>query len=113
MEEKKVKITIRNIAESPLKLRLVVDMIRGKEVEEALNVLELVNKKGALSVKKALLSAIASARDIHGVDKDALVIKSITVDGARTLKRTRFASRGRVSRISKRRSHINLELKVK
>ncbi len=113
MEEKTVKITIKNIAESPLKLRLLVDMVRGKEVEKALNILELVNKKGASTVKKAILSATASARDIHGVDKDSLVIKSITVDDARILKRTRFASRGRVSRISKRRSHINLELKVK
>lgn len=113
MEEKTVKITIKNIAESPLKLRLVVDMVRGKSVEEALNILDLVNKKGVVPVRKAILSAVASARDIHSVDKDSLKIKSITVDGAKGLKRTRFASRGRVSRIDKRRSNINLELKIK
>jgi len=112
-KEKTVKVITRNIAESPLKLRLVVDTVRGKSVEDALNILELVNKKGSLFVKKTILSGVASAREKYGVDKENLVIKSITVDEGKTLKRTRFASRGRVSRINKRRSNINLELKVK
>jgi len=64
-------------------------------------------------VKKAIMSGIANAREKYGVDKESLVISKITIDEARTLKRTRFESRGRVSRIDKRRSHINLELKVK
>ncbi len=113
MEEKIVKVQVKNIAESPLKLRLVVDVVRGKNVEEALNLLQLTNKKGVLFVKKALLSGVANARDLFGVDKGDLIVKSIFVDAAPTLKRTRFNSRGRVSRIDKRRSHINLELKVK
>ena len=112
-QEKTVKVTIKNIAESPLKLRLVVDAVRGKSVVDALNTLELINKKGSLFVKKAILSAMANAREKYGVDKENLVIKSITVDGGKTLKRIRFASRGRVSRINKRRSNINLELKIK
>lgn len=113
MEDKIVKVKVKDIAESPLKLRLVVDLIRGKGVSEALEILSVLNKKGTLSVKKALLSGIGNARNIYSVDKDALEISKITVDEARTLKRTRFESRGRVSRIDKRRSHINLELKVK
>lgn len=113
MEEKIVKVKANNISISPLKLRLVVDTVRGKKVEEALGILELLNKKGTLFVKKAILSGVANARELYGVDKDVLVISHISVDEAQTLKRVRFASRGRVARIKKRRSNINLELKVK
>jgi len=113
MEDKTVTVKVKNIAESPLKLRLVVDVVRGKGAAEALEMLELVNKKGAATVKKAIMSGVANAREKYGVDKDVLVISKISVDEARILKRTRFESRGRVSRIDKRRSHINLELTVK
>jgi len=113
MEEKIITVKIKDIAESPLKLRLVANMVRGKVAGEALEILTLVTKKGAVTVKKAVMSGIANAREKYGVDKDALIISKISVDEARTLKRTRFESRGRVSRIDKRRSHINLELKVK
>ncbi len=113
MEEKIIKVKVKNIAQSPLKLRLVIDAVRGKNVENALDILSLMLKKGNESVKKAILSGIANAREAYGVDKDELVISEITVDEARTLKRTRFQSRGRVSQIHKRRSHLNLELKVK
>ena len=113
MEEKIVKVKVKNIAQLPLKLRLVADAVRGKKVQEALDILTIINNKGNNTIKKAILSGIANAREVHGVDKESLVISHISVDGARTLKRTRFGSRGRVSRIDKRRSHINLELKVK
>ena len=113
MEEKIVKVTVKDIAESPTKLRLVADVIRGMKADKALDSLSLINKKGSLIVKKALLSGIASARDLYSVDKDSLIVKSISVDESSTLKRVQFASRGRVSRINKRRSHLNLELKVK
>lgn len=113
MEDKKIKIQVKNIAQSPQKLRLVADLIRGKNVEEALDILQLTNKKGCIFLKKAVLSAVASARDIYSVDKDVLKISHISIDAAQTYKRGRFASRGRSSRILKRRSHINLELEVK
>jgi large subunit ribosomal protein L22 len=113
MEEKIVKVKVKDIAQPPLKLRLVVDAVRGKSVEEALNILELINKKGTRTVKKALLSGVANARELYSVDKESLEISKITVDEARTLKKTRFASRARVSVLFKRRSHLNLELKVK
>ncbi len=113
MEEKKTKTQVKNIAQSPQKLRLVADLIRGKKVNEALDILQLTNKKGCEFLKKALLSGVASAREIHSVDKDDLIISHISIDGAQTIKRGRFASRGRSSRILKRRSHINLELEVK
>jgi large subunit ribosomal protein L22 len=113
MEEKTVKVKVKDIAQSPLKLRLVVDAVRGKSVPEALDILSILNKKGTDTVKKAILSGVANARELYSVDEESLEISKVMVNEARTLKRTRFASRGRVSVILKRRSHINLELKVK
>jgi len=113
MEDKIVTVKVKDVAQSPLKLRLVANVVRGKVAGEAIEMLALVPKKGALIIKKAILSGIANGREKYGVDKDALVISKITVDEARILKRTRFESRGRVSRIDKRRSHLNLEFKVK
>jgi len=113
MEDKIAKVKVKNVSISPQKLRLVADLVRGKRVNEALDILQFTNKKGCSFIKKALLSGIANARDIHSVDKDSLVISSLQINQAPVLKRARFASRGRVSRITKRRSHIILEVKVK
>ena len=113
MEVKSTKVKVKNIAQSPQKLRLVADLVRGKNVQEALDILQLTNRKGTKTLRNAILSGVASARDLFGVDKDVLFVSHLSVDGASSLKRVRFASKGRVSRISKRRSHINLELTVK
>lgn len=107
------KVFARGIAEAPLKLRLVADMVRGKSVVRALNELEFLNKKGALFVKKAIESGAANAKDLASVDKKDLYIKSISVDEGVSLKRFKIASRSRVANIAKRRSHINLVLSVK
>ena len=113
MEEKTVKVKVKNIMQSPLKLRLVANEVRGKGVEEALNILAFIQKKGRATIEKALLSGVANAKELYGVDKQDLVISSIMVGEDRTLYRSRFAAKGRVSRIHKRRANINLELKVK
>lgn len=113
MEDRKTTVQVKNIAHTPQKLRLVADLVRGKDIEEALNILQLTNRKGTEILKKALLSGVANARELYSVDKNELKISKLSVDGAPVLKRARFASRGRVSRITKRRSHINLELTVK
>jgi large subunit ribosomal protein L22 len=113
MESKIIKVKMKNIAQSALKLRLVADLVRGKDVEEALEILEFTNKKGAQFVKKAINSGVANAREKYGVDKKELKIKSISVDEAPTYKRGQFSARGRYSQIFKRRSHLNLELEVK
>jgi large subunit ribosomal protein L22 len=113
MESKISKVKMKNIAQAPLKLRLVADLVRGKDVEKALEILEFTNKKGVQFVKKAINSGIANAREKYGVDKTELRVKSISVDEAPTFKRGRFAARGRYSVIFKRRSHLNLELEVK
>jgi large subunit ribosomal protein L22 len=113
MEAKTSKVKMNNIAQSAQKLRLIADIVRGKEVEKALEILEFTNKKGAKFVKKAINSGVANAREQHGVDKSDLKIKKIEINEAPTYKRGRFSARGRYSVILKRRSHINLELEVK
>ncbi len=113
MADKISKVKMKNITQSPLKLRLIVDLVRGKDVQKALEILEFTNKKGAHFVKKAINSGVANAREQYGVDQRDLKIKKILVDEAPTYKRGRFSARGRYSEILKRRSHINLELEVK
>ena len=113
MEEKTYKSQFKNVAQSPQKLRLVVDVVRGKKVNIALDLLSVLNKKGATPVLKALNSAIANARNLDGITPEKLYISKITVDEATTLRRVRFASRGRVSTLNKRRSNLNIELSVK
>lgn len=113
MEDRKVTVKVKNVQQSPQKLRLVVDVVRGKNVVDAIDDLKYLNKKGSLFVKKAVESGIANAADRYSWGPENLYISKITVDEAPTYKRFRIASRGRISRIFKRRSHINLELKQK
>lgn len=113
MDVKKTTVKIKNIAQSPQKLRLVAALVRGKDADKALDILQVTNRKGTKELKNALLSGIANARDLYSADKADLKISSISIDQATSLKRVRFASKGRVSRINKGRSHINLELTVK
>jgi large subunit ribosomal protein L22 len=107
------KVFVKNAAMSPLKLRLVANLVRGRSVENALNSVEFLNKKGSSFIKKAINSGIANAREQAGVDKKVLYVKSISVGEGDNLKRFQIASRSRVARIVKRRSHINLVLGVK
>lgn len=113
MENKTVKVQVKNIAQSPLKLRLVADMVRGKNAVDSIEMMKFVNKKGATFMYKALKSAVADAENNFKLDPKQLYVSHISVDGATPFKRGRFASRGRASRILKRRSHINLELSVR
>ncbi|MCZ6506627.1 MAG: 50S ribosomal protein L22 [Acidobacteria bacterium] len=102
---------LRYLPGSPQKVRLVVNMIRGKDVQEAANILTFSKKRAARSVKKLLESAIANAenRD-EQVDIDRLYVKEIFVDGGPVLKRLRPQPMGRAFRIIKRKSHITLRL---
>lgn len=113
MEEKIVRIKVKNIAQSPFKLRLVADTVRGMNAEDALNTVTFLNRKGTDTVKKALLSGIDSAVNKYGADKKDIIVKSISVDEARMLRKAMFGTKGRFSLGHKRRSHLNLELKVK
>ncbi|MCG6895981.1 MAG: 50S ribosomal protein L22 [Thiocapsa sp.] len=93
---------------SAQKARLVADLIRGRDVEEALNTLAFSTKKGARIIKKVLESAIANAEHNEGADIDELKVASIHVDEGPTMKRIRPRAKGRANRIMKRTSHIRL-----
>ena len=95
---------------SAQKARLVADQIRGKGVEEALELLTYSPKKGAAIIKKVLNSAIANAEHNEGVDIDELKISSIYVDEAMTLKRLMPRAKGRADRILKRSCHITVKV---
>lgn len=93
---------------SPQKVRLVIDLIRNKGAEEALNLLTLNQKAAANTVAKVLRSAIANAEDKEGVDVDSLYVKKAFVDQGPSFKRTRPRAMGRANLILKRTSHITI-----
>lgn len=104
------KATLKYTRISPQKARLVADQVRGKRVDEALNILAFMNKKGAKIVRELLSSAVANARGKNFEDVDSLRVSEIMVDGGPVLKRQMPRARGRASRILKRTSHITLVL---
>ncbi|MGP1954418.1 MAG: 50S ribosomal protein L22 [Arsenophonus sp. NC-TX2-MAG3] len=96
----------RHARSSPQKVRLVADLIRGKKVSKALEILNYTNKKAAALVKKVLKSAIANAEHNNGADIDDLKITKIFVNEGSTMKRIMPRAKGRADRILKRTSHI-------
>jgi large subunit ribosomal protein L22 len=107
------KVHLRNIPIAPRKVRVVVDRIRDKPVGEALDILQFITKLGAGPVRSLLDSAVANARNNHGMDVDALFVKQVYVDQARTLKRFTPRAQGRATKILKKTSHVTLELGVR
>ena len=102
---------LNNIPTSPRKMRLVVDMVRGRRVNDALNLLKFEPKHGAEKIEKLLLSALANwqeANEDERIEDADLYIKEIRVDQGRTLKRLRPAPQGRAHRIRKRSNHVTL-----
>jgi large subunit ribosomal protein L22 len=97
---------VRGVRLSVDKGRLVADLIRGKKVDQALNILSFTQKKAAGIVRKALESAIANAEHNDGADIDELKVKSIYVEQGATLKRFSARAKGRGNRISKPTCHI-------
>jgi len=93
---------------SPRKVRLVVDQIRGKGVEEALNILKFVPKRSASVVAKTLRTAVANAENTQSVDVDRLYVKQAMVDEGGMWKRFMPRAQGRATRIRKRLSHITI-----
>ena len=100
------KATLRSARLSAQKGRLVADLIRGKKVEQALNILTFSPKKGAVIIKKVLESAIANAEHNDGADIDELSVKTIFVEKGAMLKRFTARAKGRGDRISKQTCHI-------
>ena len=98
----------KNARISAQKARLVADLIRGKTVSQALNILAFSPKKGALLLKKVLDSAIANAEHNKGADIDDLKVVTVFVDKGPSLKRFQARAKGRGNRIEKQTCHINL-----
>jgi large subunit ribosomal protein L22 len=102
---------LRNCPTSPRKMRLVVDMIRGQEVNRALDILKFSNKEAAEKVEKLLKSAIANWQKKNEGDRledNPLVVSEVKVDSGRVLKRLRTAPQGRGHRMLKRSNHVTL-----
>ena len=103
-----VKAVLKNERISPIKLRLTVDMIRGKDVNSALNILTNYNSKPARIMKKVVESAVANAVNNNSLDQDKLYVKDALVDMGSTLKRNVPGSRGGVDKFYHRRSHLTI-----
>jgi len=104
------KAVAKYIRVSPQKARLIMDQVRGKKVEEALNMLSFAPQKGAFVLKKLINSAVANAEQNLNMDVDKLYIKRVFADEGPTLKRFRARAMGRASRIRKRTSHLTVIL---
>ena len=112
-EEKKQQYfaVLRNCPTSPRKMRLIADLIRGMEVNKALDVLKFSSKEASGRVEKLLLSAIASwqaKNDGVRLEESDLYVKQIMVDSGRILKRLRPAPQGRAHRVRKRSNHVTI-----
>lgn len=104
---------LNNCPSSPRKMRLVVDMIRGEEVNRALDILKYSTKEASRKVEKLLLSAIANWQKKNEevrIEKSNLFVKEVFVDGGRMLKRLRPAPQGRGYRVRKRSNHVTIIL---
>ena len=102
----KASARLRYMKGSAQKVRLVADLVRGKKVDQAINILNFTQKRAAGIIKKALESAIANAEHNDGADIDELKVKSIYVEQGATLKRFSARAKGRGNRISKPTAHI-------
>lgn len=104
---------LKDVSTSPLKMRLVADLIRGKKVEKALQILKFSKKHTANRIEKLLLSAVSNWQAKNSgvrLEDSELFVKELFVDGAKTLRRLRPAPQGRGYRIRKRSNHVTLIL---
>lgn len=108
-----ISATLRGARSSAQKVRLVVDQIRGKHVEKALDILAFSDKKAAVLVKKVLESAIANAEHNEGSDVDELHVSTVFVDEGTPMKRIKPRAKGRADRILKRTCHITVKVAAK
>lgn len=107
-----MKAKLLNYRHSPRKVRLVADLLKNKEIDQALSSLKYTPKKASETLKKLLMSAVSNAKD-KGIPKKDLYIKEVRVDEGVTLKRIRPVSRGSAHPMRKRTSHVLMTLDVK
>ncbi|MBQ9103772.1 MAG: 50S ribosomal protein L22 [Clostridia bacterium] len=112
-KDRRPKAVAKYIRISPYKVRIVLDIIRGKGYREAVAILENTPKSASEPIKKVLMSAAANAENNLGMSKDSLFVAACYADQGPTLKRVRPVSKGRAYRILKRTSHITVVLDAK
>jgi large subunit ribosomal protein L22 len=105
------RASLKHARISARKVKIVIDLIRGKDVQEALAILKFTPKAASPLVEKLVKSAIANAENNHNMDADKLYIAEIYANQGATMKRIRAATQGRANRIRKRTSHIEVVLK--
>jgi len=108
-----IEATIKNYRQSPRKVRLVADLVRGKKVNHALMVLDVLNKKASEPIRDALQTAVANARHNFKLNPDNLYVRDIRVDEGVVQKRYMPRARGSAAQIRKRMSHIFVALDTK
>ncbi|MEW8976868.1 MAG: 50S ribosomal protein L22 [Symbiobacterium sp.] len=108
-----VKASARYVRIAPRKVRVVIDLVRGKSVNEALALLKFIPKRAAVPVAKVIASAAANAEHNYNLNKDNLIISKAFVDEGPTLKRYHPRQRGQAFPILKRTSHITVMVKEK
>ena len=106
-----IQAKLRFLPLSAQKVRLVVDLVRGKDAVEALEMLRFVNKRAARPVRKLLASAVSNAEENFGVSRDDLYVATIFADEAPTRRWRRFGARGRFKPILRRTSHVTVVLR--
>jgi large subunit ribosomal protein L22 len=106
-----IRAELNNLPLSAQKVRLVIDLIRGRDANEVLEMLRFVNKRAALPVSKLVASAVASAEENFGVSRDDLYVANIFANEAPTRKWRRFGARGRFKPILRRTSHVTVILR--
>jgi large subunit ribosomal protein L22 len=104
-----VRAELNNYRQSPRKVRVVADTVRGKSVEEAITLLSFVPKRAALPLEKLVRSAVANAKNLS-IPTENLIVKEMRVDGGATLYRRQPRSRGMANPIRKRTSHVSIVL---
>jgi large subunit ribosomal protein L22 len=102
------RASTRHLRIAPQKVRLVVDLIRGKGVEEAIGILEFNRRRASAAITKTLKSAIANPEATQNVDVDALYVKSAWVDEGKVQKRFLPRAHGRATKVIKRSSHVTI-----
>ena len=110
MENETITAKSKYIRQSPYKLRLVLNLIRGLPVSEALDILKFTKRKASDEITKVIQSAMANAENNFGLNSNDLYISNAIADEGPTLKRFRPRARGRAGRINKRTSHLIIEL---
>ena len=105
-----VRAVLRYVRISPQKVRMLISAVKGRPVEEGLDILKFMPQKAAYLIEKVVRSAVANADQSPDIDVDALVIRNIIADQGPVLKRFRARARGRGTRILKRTAHITVVL---